>query len=269
MIRALIVDDEAPARRKLRRLLASEVARDAGFEVAGQAADGEAAVEAIRELAPDVVFLDVQMPGLDGFGVIGEVGVGQMPLVVFATAYDEHALRAFEVHAFDYLLKPFARRRFDAVLERVARRLAERRDTGRRDETPADDLAERLASLLGERTAEAASRSEAPLKRLRLRAGEEREVLVGVGEIARIEADGNYVVVHARDGRRLRRRDTLKSLAARLPEDDFVRINRSEIVNLDAVAELQPFFHGDYRVLMEDGSVRNWSRRYRPRADSP
>ncbi|HEX9736575.1 MAG TPA: LytTR family DNA-binding domain-containing protein [Thermoanaerobaculia bacterium] len=244
MIRALIADDEAPARAKVRKLLAS--ADD--VEVVGEAADGAEAVAAIRLLAPDVVFLDVRMPRLDGFGVVAEIGVEAMPLVVFVTAYDEHALKAFEVHALDYLLKPFAASRFGRVLERVRRQLA--------GAAPAD-LARRLELALA--AVEPAPRY---LRRLTARLDEDREVILPVERIDLIRAHGNYVRLHTADGEYVRRA-TLSALAGRLDPEHFLRVNRSEIVRLDAVAELQPWFHGDYRVIMKSGRTLTWSRRYR------
>ena len=260
-IRVLIVDDEAPAREKLRRLLAAEP----DVEVVDEAADGEEAVDAIHERGDDLdlVFLDVQMPKLDGFGVIGRVredaGPEAMPPVVFVTAFDQHALRAFEVHALDYLLKPFAPARLAKVLDRVR---------ARRSEGPgaATDLArkmERLLEALGKAGASGpAEPADEPLRRLRVTAGPEREVLLPVEEIDLVRADGNYLDLHAR-GTTYRRRGTLTELAARLDPEAFLRVNRSELVRLDAVAELQPWFHGDYKVVMKSGEVLTWSRRYR------
>ena len=247
-MKILIVDDEAPARRKLQRLLAAE----ADVEWVGEAADGEEAVAAIRSAAPDLVLLDVQMPRLDGFGVIERIGVGRMPWVVFVTAFDEHALRAFEVHAFDYLTKPFAAPRLRATLERVRRRLAERRG---------GDEAEALRRLLG-----SLGREETPryLRRIRAGRGPHREALISVDDILVLRARRNEVEIVTSEGS-FRRRATLSSLEERLDPEHFTRINRSEIVRLDAVRELQPWFHGDYRVILDDGQVLNWSRRYRPK----
>ncbi|HEV8630128.1 MAG TPA: LytTR family DNA-binding domain-containing protein [Thermoanaerobaculia bacterium] len=245
MIRALVVDDERPARAKLRSLLAAA----GDVAVVGEAADGEAAVSAIRELGPDVVFLDVQMPRGDGFAVVEAVGVSAMPLVVFVTAFDEHALRAFEVHAVDYLLKPFASKRLAGVLARVRERLASR---------SAAALAEGLAALLGER----GGVGPRYVERILARRDEEREVLVAVETIDLLRAEGNYVRLFTRQGE-LTRRATLGALAAQLDPARFLRINRSEVVRLDAVAELRPWFHGDYRILLKDGTRLTWSRRYR------
>jgi two-component system LytT family response regulator len=244
IIRALVVDDEVPARRKLVRLLtpAHDVA------IVGEAANGSEAVRAIREQHPDVVFLDVRMPGLDGFGVMREVGPDAVPCVVFVTAFDDHAVQAFEVQALDYLLKPVAPSRFHATLERVRDALARGR-TG--------DLAARLERAL------AAARAPGPqwLERL-LVPQDERQILIAVDRIDRIEAAGNYVQLHTADGPYLLR-VALGTLAARLDPARFVRISRSDVVRLDAVRELVPWFHGDQRVVLQDGTRLMWSRRYR------
>ena len=243
-IRALVVDDEAPARRKLVRLLGQ--AED--VEVAGEAANGAEAVRAIRERRPDVAFLDVRMPGLDGFGVVREVGPDTVPCIVFVTAYDDHAVQAFEVQALDYLLKPVAPSRFQAALERVRESLARGRTA---------DLAARLERAL------AAARSPGSpwLERL-LVPQDDRQVLIAVDRIHRIEAAGNYVQIHTADGRYLLR-TPIGTLAARLDPSRFVRISRSDVVRLDAVRELVPWFHGDQRVVLKDGTTLMWSRRYR------
>lgn len=267
MIRVLVADDEAPARAKLRRLLAAEP----DVEIVAEAADGEEAVAAIRSQTPDLVFLDIQMPGLDGFGVIEAVGAAAMPAVVFVTTYDEHALRAFEVHALDYLLKPFAPARLAKVLDRVRAQRRADRELGRRAERgargeaspagPPPDLAERLERLLTE-AAQGPGGTPRHLQRLLVAAGPEREVLLPVARIDLVRADANYLEIHA-GGQVYRRRGPLAELAARLDPEQFLQINRSELVRLDAVAELQPWFHGDYRVILKDGRQLTWSRRYR------
>jgi two-component system LytT family response regulator len=247
-IRALIADDERPARHKLRQLLS----READFEVVGEAVDGVEAVAAIRAAGPDVVFLDVQMPRLDGFGVIAEVGVEAMPLVVFVTAFDEHALRAFEVHALDYLLKPFAPSRLRRLLDRLRRQLA--------PPAPPRDV-QGIERLL------AAMRPAAELPRqVLVERGEGRQALLAVDQIDLVRADGNYLRCFAA-GVEYRRRGTLRDFASRLDPARFLRINRSEIVRLEAIRELQPWFHGDARIVLHDGAVLTWSRRFRARAE--
>jgi two-component system, LytTR family, response regulator len=247
VIRALVADDEPPARKKLRELLAKE----ADVELAGEAADGVEAVEAIRAAAPDVVFLDIQMPRLDGFGVIREVGVDAMPLVVFVTAYDEHALRAFEVHALDYLLKPFAPSRLKRVLDRVRRHLG----------AASGDLAQRVDRLLAEMRP-----ASPPLRQILVEIDEGRQTLLALDAIDLIRADGNYLSILS-SGTTYRRRGTLSDLESRLDPARFLRLNRSEIVRLEAIREIQPWFHGDARVVLTDGAVLTWSRRYRARAE--
>jgi two-component system, LytTR family, response regulator len=247
VIRVLVVDDEAPARRKMRKLLGGET----GFEVVGEAADGDEAVRAVLDLGPELVFLDIQMPRRDGFAVVEAIGVERMPLVVFVTAYDEHALRAFEVHAFDYLLKPFAAKRFREVLTRVRRRL---------EEPVLGDLGERLEKLLAE-----ARPSPRYLSRILLDRSDERQILMPVERIDLIRAERNYLRFVTREGELLRR-GTLRELGGRLDPERFLRINRSEIVRLDAIAEISPWFHGDYRIRLHDGTELSWSRRYRARA---
>lgn len=245
-IRAVVADDEPPARAKLERWLAAAP----GFEVVATASDGPEAVAAIAEHRPDVVFLDVQMPGLDGFGVVEAVGVEAMPLTVFVTAYDEHAVRAFEVEALDYLLKPFSPSRFQRVLERIRQRL----------EHPPGGLVERLEGLLA--TLARQGRPAPRIARLLASKDDEREVILSADEVDLFRAQGNYVDLHCRRGV-FRRRDTLSRLEEGLDPDRFLRINRSEIVRLDAVAEIQEWFHGDKRVALADGTTLSWSRRYR------
>jgi two-component system, LytTR family, response regulator len=247
MIRVLIADDEAPARAKVRSLLA----REPDVEVVAEAADGAETAAAIRRARPDLVLLDIQMPKLDGFGVVRAIGVEAMPLIVFITAYDEHALSAVEVHALDYLLKPFAPSRFTLVLERVRRQLAGPR--------PAD-LGQRIERLL-----EAVRPAPRYPRHVLVDKGHERQVLVPVDTIDRIVADRNDYRLITRGGEFMRR-GTMSDIEQKLDPEKFLRINRSEIVRLDAVAEFQPWFRGDYRVKMKDGSVLTWSRRYRARS---
>jgi two-component system LytT family response regulator len=251
-MRVLIVDDERPARAKLRRLLAAEP----DVEVVAEAANGAEAVAAIHDCRPDVVFLDIQMPVMDGFGVVDAVGLERMPYVVFATAYDAHAIRAFEVRALDYLLKPFAPERLRRVLDRVRAELqrAPARASGAVDVEPASRR-DRLATAIDE-----AGRGG---RLTRLLVHEEgRAILLPVARVDSLESDRNDVVLHAQ-GRTYSVRATLSDLAARLDPEAFLQISRSAIVRLDAVREMQPWFHGDYRVVLHDGRVLPWSRRYR------
>jgi two-component system LytT family response regulator len=243
-IRALIVDDEPLARQRLRRLLEDELE----IEVVGECADGGDAVATIRDLQPDLVLLDVQMPVLDGFGVLEAVGVEQMPAVIFVTAYDRYALRAFEYNALDYLLKPFDRDRFRKALERARAQL------GRTQ--PRDD-AQQIAGAIEE------FRGGKPLERLVVKSAG-RVFFLRVEEIDWIEAAGNYVRLHvAKEAHLLR--DTMSSLEARLDPKRFLRIHRSTMVNIERIQELQPLFHGDYVVILRDGTQLNLSRGYRQR----
>jgi two-component system LytT family response regulator len=242
-MRALIVDDEPAARRKVARFLSDH----ADVEIAGEAANGEEAVERIIADRPDIVFLDVQMPGMDGFEVIDAVAAaGALPSIVFTTAHDEYAVRAFEVSALDYLLKPFDRQRFESALERARQRVG----------TPsAVDAQSQLLQLLE------AIRPAGKFVRRLLVAQNGRSVFVPVSDIARFEADRNNVIIHARRGN-YEIRATVESLERKLDPEQFVRIHRSHIVNLDAVKEIHPWFHGDYKLVLHDGTELMWSRRY-------
>ena len=242
-VRTLIVDDMLLARERIKRFLKS----DPEVEVVGECSDGREAVSAIKELAPDLVFLDVQIPELDGFGVLDEVNAAQMPVVIFITAYDEFAIRAFEVHALDYLLKPFNRDRMRDALLHAKAHLAQRnsREVDRR----LDDL---LKDIKGD---------PKHIKRLAIKSSG-RIVFLMTDEIDRIESAGNYVCVYAgKDNHLLRER--LSQLETRLDPARFIRIHRSTIINVDRVKELQPLFNGDYRVILRDGTELTLSRNYR------
>jgi two-component system LytT family response regulator len=240
-LRVLIVDDEAPARRRLARLLAAvpDVA------LAGEAEGGHEAVERIRALAPDLVLLDVQMPGLDGFGVVDAVGPSAMPAVVFVTAYDAHALRAFEVRALDYLLKPVAPERLREAVDRARPRAAARRIA---DAVDADD-------------APVGAPAAPPLRHLLVHDARGAQLLP-VDDVELARAERNYVALHTARGV-FRVRGTIGTLAARLDAARFLRVNRSDVVRLDAIRELQPWSHGDYRIVLRDGTALLWSRRFR------
>jgi len=243
-IRALIVDDEPLARDCVRIALRDEPL----VEVVGECGDGATAVEAIGELRPDVVFLDVQMPEVGGFEVVEEVGAARMPLVVFVTAFDRYAVRAFEAHALDYVLKPFENARLLEALRRARRRLAERR---------AGDLARRLAALLDGRPAR-----EDPVRQFAVREND-RIHFLPAAQVDWIEADGNYVVLHA-GPKRHRLRLTLGSLARRMDPARFVQVHRSAIVNLDKVREVQAWFGGDYIAILTTGEQLRVSRTHAP-----
>jgi two-component system, LytTR family, response regulator len=242
-LRVLVVDDEAPARRKILRLLREEPA----VEISGEADSGEAAVAAIKKQHPDLVFLDVQMAGLDGFGVIQSLHAAKIPLprVVFITAHDRFALRAFEVHAFDYLLKPVGEERFREAL---------RRARIHQEQSP-DGYASRLGAIL-----EQFQREKSLPDRLLVQE-DSRAIFVSVKEISWVEADRNYVLLHC--GKKTHTlRSTLDTLQNTLDPKVFVRINRGTLVRLDAIRELLPWFHGEYKVMLHDNTELRWSRRY-------
>lgn len=243
MIKVLIVDDEPIIRRGLR----NHLSRRDQYEVVGECCNGRRAIDDIRETKPDLVFLDVQMPEVDGFGVIREVGPAAMPAVVFVTAFDEYAVRAFDVNALDYLLKPFDEERFLRCLTRVEQRLAE---PGKEE-----SLVEKLASLVAEqakpRTAD----------RLAIR-NSDRITLLQTEEIDWIEAADNYVEIHV--GKQVHlMRETLSNLEQRLQPFRFLRIHRSRLVNADRIKELHPLFHGEYELVLSDGTHLTSSRHYR------
>lgn len=244
-IRTLIVDDEPLARSHLRSLLS----HDQEIEVVGECGSGAEAVDAIRRDDPDLVLLDIQIPELDGFEVIREIGVDEMPVVLFVTAYDEHALRAFEAQALDYLMKPVNRERF-----RNAVRRAKELIRGSRNGAMREPLARLLESIQ--------PRSE-PLDRLALRL-DGRILFLRIEQIDWIEAADDYVRLHV-GKQTLEHRDTLTRLESRLPSDRFLRIHRSTIVNVDRIREMQPWFQGDYVLIMHDGTRLTTGRSYRER----
>jgi two-component system LytT family response regulator len=242
-LRVLVIDDEAPARRKILRLLKDESA----IEVAGEADSGEAALEAIEKHAPDLLFLDVQMPGMDGFGVVESLSAlgPDAPQIIFTTAHDKFALRAFDVHALDYLLKPIAEDRFRAAVRRAQSHSAK----------PGDDFSTRLQSML-----EQMQRERSFPERILIHENE-RAFFVMVKEIAWIESDRNYLLIHSAKKTHTIR-GTLDPLLKSLDPKLFVRINRGNLVRLDAIREMVPWFHGEYKVMLHDGTELRWSRRY-------
>ncbi len=253
MIRTLVVDDEPLARETVRVRLERE--RD--VEIVGEAGDGFAAVEAIRRLAPDLVVLDIQMPGLDGFEVLERAAADLVPMVIFVTAYDRFAIRAFEVHALDYLLKPFTAERLRQSLQHARRALA-------RDQ--AEAMRERTAAVLAARAVERGVAPAPPAEggfahRLTVRDGD-RFVMLRVAEIDWIEAAANYVRIHARGGMFVLRA-TMAAIEERLDPRQFARIHRSTIVNVDRVREIRPEWHGDFDVVLADGKTLRLGRSYR------
>lgn len=245
---ALIVDDEPLARERIRTLLADEP----DIDVVGECADGREAVAAISRRAPDLLFLDVQMPEIGGFEVLEAIGPDRVPAVIFVTAFDRHALRAFEVHALDYLLKPFDRERFHKAIERARGDLASGQRAARGAIEP------RLLALLEEFES-----SRKRVERLVIKSGG-RVFFLRVGELDWIEAQGNYARLHVgRESHLLR--ETMKALESRLDPEGFVRIHRSVIVNVDRILELHPSFHGEYVITLVGGHRLTSSRGYSER----
>ncbi len=271
-LRVLIADDEPLARRRLRALLADEP----DVEVIAECGNGTEAVAAIRRATPDVVLLDIQMPELDGFGVVRKVGADQMPAVIFVTASDAHAVRAFDVHAVDYVLKPVDQDRLLEAVRRAKDRIAAADsgagDSGRHEES---EIRARLAALISEVseavaktkntiTAEmpaASGTSVSTADRIAIK-GDGRVIFVRVVDVDWVEAMDNYVRLHVgRDAHVMR--ETLSHIEKRLPPPMFLRIHRSTIVNVDRIREIQPWFAGDYVLILSDGTKLTTGRRYR------
>lgn len=256
-LRVVIADDEPLARDCLRLALREQ--RD--VDILAECADGPETIAAIREHAPDIVFLDVQMPAMDGFEVIANVGAEEFPTVVFVTAYDAHAIRAFEVHALDYVLKPFDDARLLAALERARARVDERRhgELGRRLAQLVRELPdERAPDERHHQVAEGGNQRAPLLRRFAIREGD-RVRFVAAKDVEWIEADGNYVVLHANDQRH-RVRGVLGRLVEQLDPRVFMRVHRSAIVNLEAIREVQPWFGGDYIAILRSGAKVRVSR---------
>ncbi len=254
-IRTLIVDDEPLAREGVRVLLQ----QDPEVEVVGECASGREAVRAIEDLGPDLVFLDVQMPEIDGFDVLTRIDAARMPVVVFVTAYDQHALRAFEVHALDYLLKPFKDDRFRTALEHAKTQIRQQK---------VSEVSQRLVALLEQTTGStpAPSKDELYLRRLVVKTGG-RVFFINVEKIDWIEAADYYVRLHVGGASHLLR-ETMSNLERQLDPQQFQRIHRSTIVQLDCIAALEPAYHGDYIVLLRDGTQLKMSRRHRQKVEA-
>jgi two-component system LytT family response regulator len=244
-IRTLIVDDEPIARERIRSLLAAE----ADVEILGECREGNEAVATIRREKPDLVFLDVQIPELDGFGVVKALEGERLPAIVFVTAYDQYALQAFEVHAVDYLLKPFDEERFRVALERARKTVEAEVGNGVND---------RLLALLKDLKPEPQF-----LERVVVR-NSGRLFFLRADEIDWIESSGNYVCLHAGKESHLVR-ETMSAIEARLDPAQFIRIHRTAIVRIDQIKELHPLFHGEYEVALRDGTRLTLSRSYRDR----
>ena len=239
----VIVDDEPPARAKLVRF----VAELPDFRVAAEAGTVEAAVQAIRSSTPDVLFLDIQLGSQSGFGVLDGIRASESPLVVFTTAYSEHAVKAFDMQALDYLLKPFDRDRFCRSIERIRAALAE---------PDRSDVEERVRRLLAQIPGRPAAANRILVRE------SDRAFFLSVDDIQRVSAAGNYVEVHAK-GKTHLIRDTLTSFIAQLDAGEFLRVHRSHVVRMGFIAEMRPLFHGDYELVLRDGQVLSLSRRYK------
>ena len=242
-IRAAIVDDEPLARRRIRNLLIE--ARD--VEVIAECANGKEAIGSLEESPPDLLFLDVQMPEIDGFDVLQAIGVDHVPVVIFVTAYDRFALRAFEAHALDYLLKPFDDERFETALQRARERIREQQG---------GDLDRRLQALL-----ETARRDHDYLRRLVVPTGH-RSVFIRTEQVDWIEAERNYIRLHV-GGRAYLMRENLSRIASALDPTTFCRIHRSTIVNIDRIQAVESLFRGEYLVVLHDGTKLTSGRSYR------
>lgn len=242
-IRCLIVDDEPLAREKLRGMLK----KHSEVEVIGECANGREAVTAVQKEHPDLLFLDIQMPEMDGFGVLKAISDENLPRVIFVTAFDKYALRAFEVYALDYLLKPFDRDRFEKALQRAHQEI--QREKG-------GDTNQRIIALLEE-----LKHKPKYLDRIVIKSNG-RIFFLKSEESDWVEAEGNYVRIHSGKETYLIR-ETISSLETQLNPKRFLRIHRSTIVNIERIKELQPWFHGDYRILLKDGTQLTMSRSYR------
>ena len=242
-VRAIIVDDERLARRKIRALIKD----DPDLQVVGESSNGPDALAAIRDLRPDLVFLDVQMPQMDGFRLLEDLPPAETPLVVFVTAYDQYAVRAFEFSAVDYLLKPVDRTRFTVALRKVKDRLrTEQREA----------FGARLNALRSHVQTAPAFIDRLPVKT------DERVILVRIEEVDWIEAEGKYIKVHSGKSQHPVR-ESISTIEARLDPRKFLRIHRSFIVNIDRIVELERWFHGEYRVVLKDGTKLMLSRGFK------
>jgi two-component system LytT family response regulator len=242
-VRTIIVDDEELARERLRSLLVKEKE----IKIIGEASDGKSAVALIDKEKPDLVFLDVQMPELDGFEVLRNLS--HQPNVVFVTAHDKFALKAFDVHAVDYLLKPFDKERFQTALKRVLEKVRSKALE-----------AEKISAVLNE-----VKPPSKPVERLMVKT-EGRVLLIKTEDLDWVEAADNYVNLHVGNEAHLMR-ETMSSLEGKLPSEKFMRISRSSIVNLERIKELQPMFHGEYVVILKNGRKLTLSRTYREKLD--
>jgi two-component system LytT family response regulator len=242
-LRVIVVDDEPLARERLRNFLE----RESGISVVAECQNGEEAVVVVRRESPDIVFLDVQMPGLNGFEVLLKLNGSSPPAVVFTTAHDQYAVRAFEIHAVDYLLKPFDRERLRVALDRARTRVSAPKNT---------DLQAKLAAMLEDLKAGAKQPERIPIK------SNGKVTFVRIPDIDWIASADNYVELHVGTHCHLIR-ETMNSIATRLPPEEFIRVSRTAIVNLSRVKELKPLFHGEYSITLNTGARVTLSRSYR------
>ncbi len=247
-LRAVIVDDEMLARQIIREMLE----HDPEVEIVAECVNGREAVEAIQTHQPDLLFLDIQMPEVAGFEVLEALKGEQLPIVVFVTAYDQYAVRAFDVHALDYLLKPFDRERFEMAVSRAKAQMRRERN---------GELDRRIVALLEALKAEAKY-----VERLVIKNGG-RVFFLETGEINWVEAEGNYVRLHT-DKKAHLLRETISSLEEQLDPKKFLRVHRSTIVRIDSIRELQPWFHGEYHIILHNGTKLTLSRNYREQLQS-
>jgi two-component system LytT family response regulator len=244
-IRVLLSDDEALARERLRSMLEAE----ADMEVVAECADGKSAIATIKREKPDLVFLDIQMPEVDGFGVVSALRNGNMPLTIFVTAYDRYAMKAFEVHALDYLLKPVSQERLKEALDHARRQLQQPASEGM--------FQKRVLEMLGEMD----SRHQNAPQRIVIKADGEI-VCLKPQEIDWAESAGNYVCLHVGPATHILR-ETITSLENRLGQNQFLRVHRSTLVNVDRIKTLRPSLYGDYSILLRDGTKLTLSRGFR------
>lgn len=242
-IRTIIADDEPKARKNILRMLE----KHSGFEVACICSDGKETLDAIRELNPDLVFLDIQMPEYNGFELLRKLEDTQLPKIVFVTAYDEFALQAFEVHAIDYLMKPFDVQRFETALEKVKQTM---------QSSPSEDIDLSVKKLLETIQQYERSKDKIMIKE------EGKIFFLDTDEIEWIEASGNYIKIVTSDNHYMIR-ETMKNIKSKLDSKIFFRIHRSTIINIKKVKVIEPWFHGDYQVTLFNGTRLNMSRNYK------
>jgi len=249
-IRVLVVDDEPLARRGIRQLLDSET----DFEIVGECKNGREAVSALEKLSPELIFLDIQMPLLDGFSFIEKVGAQNLPEIVFVTAYDEYAIRAFEINALDYLLKPVDPERFQKTLERVREQIKNKQPR---------QMEQKLAALLENLKL---PESEKYLERIAIKENG-RVTFLNIDEILWISSEGNYVGLHTKGEMHLLR-ETMDAIERKLDSRKFLRLRRSTIVRIEQIKELYPLFNGEFEVVLKNGTRLASSRRYRKNLDA-